>query len=35
MHNIFNSDRVVPTQLTAKEIEQKVLEEYMDFMEVG
>jgi hypothetical protein len=25
----------VPTQLTAKEIEQKVLEEYMDFMEVG
>jgi hypothetical protein len=35
MHNIFNSDRIVETQLTPKEIEQRVLEEYTDFMEVG
>jgi hypothetical protein len=35
MHNILTSDRIVETQLTAKEIEQRVLEDYTDFMEVG
>jgi len=35
MHNILNTDRIVQTQLTAEEIEQKVLEEYTDFMEAG
>jgi len=35
MHNILNTDRIVQTQLTAEEIERKVLEEYTDFMEAG
>jgi len=35
MHNILNSDRIVETQLTAKQIEKRVLEDYTDFMETG
>jgi len=35
MHNILNTDRIVETQLTAEEIEKRVLEEYTDFMEAG
>jgi len=35
MHNILTSDRVVETQLTAKQIEKRVLEDYTDFMETG
>jgi hypothetical protein len=35
MHNILTSDRIVETQLTAKQIEQRVLEDYTDFMETG
>jgi hypothetical protein len=35
MHNILNSDRIVETQLTAEEIEKRVLQDYTDFMEVG
>jgi hypothetical protein len=35
MPNLLNSDRIVHTQLTAEEIEKRVLEDYTDFMEVG
>jgi len=35
MNNILNSDRIVETQLTAEQIEKKVLEDYTDFMETG
>jgi len=35
LHNVFSSDKIVETQLTAKEIERRVLEEYTDFMETG
>jgi|SRR5689334_1966838 hypothetical protein len=35
MQNLLNSDRIVETQLTAQQIEQRVLEDYTDFMEVG
>jgi len=35
MHNLLTSDRIVETQLTSKQIEKRVLEDYTDFMEVG